>query len=151
MYYCVFDAHKEVNTIKGIFDKIKIKHNNTLDFDIVTIINTINDMSDGFSLVYVLEKFNENGSNQGALLSKTQYALKENIDEEGLVGSFKNQGQMISSEHFENINFPGKGKYELQVYKYDKETDMYSKKFDEISLSMINKNQLECAYNFIVD
>lgn len=145
---------KKVTNIKNICDTVKLDENNELSFGIVVIINTINCSEKNFHFLYVVEKINETNENNlvsllGVVHIKSSLAEKnaENKDNH-LKSSIPNCGQSMLGYNFRK-DFPGKGAYELQVYKYENIDDLRDDE-NKIDCNKLDYDNLMCTYGFEV-
>lgn len=92
----------------------------------MTLINSVNDKKEKFLLVYLIEKLSENGEKHKIRLLTVNEMTSKNADNEFdkhsqhlVKSSIPDSGQSIIAQHLKNIDFPGKGFYEIQVYMFD--------------------------------
>lgn len=118
------ECDEDISNITNIFDKLYIDENNKASFDIVTIANAIGCDEKKFGLYYYIERLT-NTVNQIAFAGSTLYYKDEDDEKEEVTenfvstiegAAFKTNRMRISS-----CEFPGLGKYEIKVYKYDNE------------------------------
>ncbi len=73
--------------------------------------------------------------------------MKKNT-EKHLKSSIPNCGQSMLGYNFKK-QFPGRGSYELQVYKYDTMNGLLDDK-NKFDYNKLNKDNLMCTYGFEV-
>ncbi len=145
---------KKVTNIKNICDTVKLDENDELSFGIVVNINTINCNEKEFYFLYTVEKIND--SKQNNLVSildlvhikSTLSEKNEKNTEKHLKSSIPNCGQSMLGYNFKK-QFPGRGAYELQVYKYDTMDGLLDDK-NKFDYNKLNKDNLMCTYGFEV-
>lgn len=119
------DVNDDTTIINGIFDTIELGSDNKISFKLVTLINSVNDKKEKFLLVYLIEKLSENGEKHKIrLLTVNEMTSKnaDNVDKHSqhlVKSSIPDSGQSIIAQHLKDVDFPGKGFYEIQVYMFD--------------------------------
>ena len=156
------DVNDDTTIINGIFDTIELGSDNKISFKLVTLINSVNDKKEKFSLVYLIEKLSENGEKHKIrLLTVNEMTSKnaDNVDKHSqhlVKSSIPDSGQSIIAQHLKDVDFPGKGFYEIQVYMFDlddeKNKELLSGTISNEFLKKINstKEDIVSTYGFEV-
>lgn len=156
------DVNDDTTIINGIFDTIELGSDNKISFKLVTLINSVNDKKEKFLLVYLIEKLSENGEKHKIrLLTVNEMTSKnaDNVDKHSqhlVKSSIPDSGQSIIAQHLKDVDFPGKGFYEIQVYMFDlddeKNKELLSGTISNEFLKKINstKKDIVSTYGFEV-
>ena len=156
------DVNDDTTIINGIFDTIELGSDNKISFKLVTLINSVNDKKEKFLLVYLFEKLSENGEKHKIrLLTVNEMTSKnaDNVDKHSqhlVKSSIPDSGQSIIAQHLKDVDFPGKGFYEIQVYMFDlddeKNKELLSGTISNEFLKKINstKEDIVSTYGFEV-
>lgn len=156
------EVNDDTTIINGIFDTIELGSDNKISFKLVTLINSVNDKKEKFLLVYLIEKLSENGEKHKIrLLTVNEMTSKnaDNVDKHSqhlVKSSIPDSGQSIIAQHLKDVDFPGKGFYEIQVYMFDlddeKNKELLSGTISNEFLKKINstKEDIVSTYGFEV-
>lgn len=157
------DVNEDTTIINGIFDTIELGSDNKISFKLVTLINSVNDKKEKFLLVYLIEKLSENGEKHKIRLLTVNEMTSKNVGNESdkqsqhlVKSSIPNSGQSIIAQHLKDVDFPGKGFYEIQVYMFDlddeKNKELLSGTISNEFLKKINstKEDIVSTYGFEV-
>lgn len=147
---------ENITCIENIFDTLGLE-NKRLSFDIVTIINSLNFTEKKFTLIYTIEKINDNKRNQAMLLDikelTSDRSLYDNDEKQShsIKSSMQNTGQSMFSEHYRNIEFIGSGYYELQVHMIPDGADFLKNRDSNFVDKLCSEKQyIRCVYGFEV-
>lgn len=147
-------ADDAVKNIKNVFDTVKLSKNSTVTFDIVTSINFVYHEEESFILVYAIEKIKKDNENSMITIftakSIRMENLKENyqdsIEEHIVTGTMRGTVQGSFVLHATEMNFPGIGEYELQIYKMSEEEINNNNSI--IGVELLDIDKLICTYGF---
>lgn len=145
---------ENITCIENIFDTIGWE-NKSISFDIVTIINLIHFTRNKFTLIYTIEKLNDNNKNKAMLLDIKELTSDKSMENTSnkqkhhFKSSLRDTGQSIFSEHFSDIEFLGCGYYELQVHMLPEEETSWKKNSDDFLNKLCGeKEYIKCTYGF---
>lgn len=144
-------ANKNGTQINNVFDTIKLGNDNKASFYIVVNINTVNYELNNFYFTFAIEKINQNENENMITILDTIEVEAVSIDDKFvenhpaqrlLVSTMPNCGQSTLVYETQDKEFPGIGKYELQVYLFDKIDK------NGVSVKHLNKDSIVCTYGF---
>lgn len=144
-------ANENGTQINNVFDTLKLGENSKSSFYIVLNVNTINYELNNFYFTFAIEKINEDKeANMITILQTIEMEaisiddnfIEKHPEQRHLISTMPNCGQSTLVYPVKDKEFPGIGKYELQVYMFDK---IYEK---GIGLDQLNKEKIVCTYGF---
>lgn len=144
-------ANESGTQINNVFDTIKLGEDNKASFYIVMNVNTINYELNNFYFTFAIEKINrQNEDNMVTILQTLEIeavSIDENFVENHpeqriLMSTIPNSGQSTLVYKVSDKEFPGVGKYELQIYMFDKIGS------NGIGLEQLIKDKIVCTYCF---
>lgn len=141
-----------LKNISNIMDTIPIDENGKISFTTVAFINGVEWDVDRFDLHYFIENLDINKTAYlGGIEFENDKEVKKRSNGSSEKGSHANSSQSIADMRFDDVNVPGEGAYELQVFKYenDEVVDLSGKK-DEERIEYANDEHLVAAYSFEV-
>jgi hypothetical protein len=124
------NCDRNVTNVASIFNELYVDDDLVGSFDIVTILNAIECDEKKFGLYYFIERLvGDGGENQIAFAgSVMHYRVTPKEDKETAANKVEDLASTVNGAVFKThrikvktCEFPGYGKYELKVFKYDDE------------------------------
>lgn len=141
-----------LKNINNIVDTIPLDENGNISFTTVAFINGIEWDVNKFDLHYFIENLDINKTAYlGGIEFENDKKAKKRSNGSSEKGSHVNSSQSIADMRFDDVNIPGEGAYELQVFKYenDEVVDLSVKRAEE-RIKYVNDEHLVAAYSFEV-
>ncbi len=137
-------ADDQVRNINNIFDKIIFTNRNkNISFEILTIINQLDEESKEFILLYFIEECNEGEERLVLYLGQSSHKTE---------GKRNNlHYHSISRFIVDNCSFPEEGDYEVKVYMQRKELIEIKEENTETMLKYANEDNLVATCPFKVE
>lgn len=144
------NADEKVSNIEKIFNVLKQTSENTVSFDVVTVMSAVGKHEDmkEFTLVYAFLKKETATTAQISIAGMEEFEIElgnpNKEDDETYTSQF------LSVRHVRDAYFPGSGMYELRVYKFEDEVG--EEVLEEIRMSNKHEDKIECVSSFkIID
>lgn len=136
-------SDEQVRNVKNVFDTISFaKGDNTISYEILTIINQLNQEEQDFSLLYFIEYCD--GEQDRPVLYLGRYVCRINKQEQNT------HSYRVSRFIVENCTFPKKGTYEVKAFMTREKISVEEERTSEM-MKYMDKDKLVATCPLIVE
>lgn len=137
-------SDEQARNIKNVFDTISFAEgDNTISYEILTIVNQLNQEEQDFSLLYFIEYCDEGQDRPVLYLGR--YVCKNNKQERNATHLYR-----ISRFIVENCTFPKNGTYEVKAFMIQEKIDVKEECTSEM-MKYMDKDKLVATCPLIVE